>query len=357
LLVELPLVDFIRLQSGKPLTRFFPRFELAQLDPGTPLGTVAPVLEIILPLRDDREIDAGRELSNPVLAGFVRYHLDARALERELATLDHSVRSKGIIALVLGLTSIAVIVAGAYVALRRAHHTIAERNERLMRTNFELTLAVKASALGQITSNLIHGLQGSVAGLRSVVAGRDRQAARDSDWESAAGYTERMQAMIEETVALLGDGAGQVSYELTGHELADTVRKRNAPVADKKGVMLMVTGGFDGTIDNHRGGIVCLITSNLVQNAIEATEAGHSVAVIFRNGGSTASVTVSDEGHGIPDELRVHLFEPGRSGRAQGTGLGLAISQLLARQIGATLVLDSTGPTGTVFRLSLPMKR
>ena len=64
---------------------------------------------------------------------------------------------------------------------------------------------------------------------------------------------------------------------------------------------------------------------------------------------------VADEGHGIPAELREHLFEPGRSGRPGGSGLGLAISRLLARQIGATLALDSTGPAGTSFSLTLPL--
>jgi len=64
---------------------------------------------------------------------------------------------------------------------------------------------------------------------------------------------------------------------------------------------------------------------------------------------------VSDEGHGIPDEVRPHLFEPGRTGRAGGTGIGLAISQLLARQIGATLLLESTGPKGTTFCLTLAL--
>ena len=53
--------------------------------------------------------------------------------------------------------------------------------------------------------------------------------------------------------------------------------------------------------------------------------------------------------------MREHLFEPGRSGRPGGSGLGLAISQLLARQIGAMLALDATGPTGTTFTLTLPV--
>ena len=72
---------------------------------------------------------------------------------------------------------------------------------------------------------------------------------------------------------------------------------------------------------------------------------------------SPLKISVSDEGHGIPDGVRAHLFEPGQTGRAGGSGLGLAISRLLARQIGVTLALDSSGPGGTVFSLTLPVSR
>jgi signal transduction histidine kinase len=221
--------------------------------------------------------------------------------------------------------------------------------------NFELTLAAKASALGQITSHLIHGLQGPVASLISVVAGRDPQAEGSSDWKTVAEYTNRMQAIIKDTVALLGDLDTHRSFDLTGQELSAIVQQRNEPIAAKKGVSLSVSGRFERSIDSHRGGVLCLITGNLVQNAIDSTAAGRSVAVIFSNGGKSATISVSDEGSGIPDDLKPHLFEPGRTGRPGGTGLGLAISQLLARQIGATLFLESTGPGGTTFRLTVPL--
>jgi signal transduction histidine kinase len=68
----------------------------------------------------------------------------------------------------------------------------------------------------------------------------------------------------------------------------------------------------------------------------------------------TIVLTVQDEGPGIPDGMRDHLFEPGRSGRPGGSGLGLAISRLLARQIGAELVLVATGPHGTTFSVTMP---
>lgn len=351
-LVELPLDDYIRLQNGRPITRFSSEFSLQQLFPRTSAEARAPVLEIILPLRDSA-------IDGPAFEslGFVRYHLDARGLADELAALDKTVRRQTTITLALGLTSIVAIVAVAYFGLRRAQRIISERNERLQRANFELTLAAKASALGQIASHLIHGLQGPVAGLRAMVATRgDASATTTPDWATAADYTERMQSLIQETVALLGDASSQTSYELTGHELVEIVRQRNQPAAMKEYVVLNVRGGFDATLDSHRGGLLCLIVSNLVQNAIEATEEGRDVNVRLQLVDESVTVSVSDEGRGISESVQAHLFEPGRSGRPGGSGLGLAISQLLARQIGATLALESTGPEGTTFRITLPLQ-
>jgi signal transduction histidine kinase len=350
LFAELPLDDYLRLLKLESISRYHPEFPLDRYFTGVggpPEQRRTPVLEVLLPLH-------GRDATK--ILGFAQYYIDARPLAQELAAIDERVNRQTAATLGIGGLLIAAVVTAAYFGLHRAQRVIAERNERLIRANFELTLAAKASALGQLTSHLMHDLQGSVAGLRAVVAGRGAGGgAAGSDWEAAAGYTERMQAMIQETVALLGDTATQTSYELTGHELAAITRHRNAALAVEKGVVFSVEGGFDQSLDSHRGSLLCLIASNLVQNAIDATDAGRRVGVVFHNGDGAVKVTVADEGHGIPEDLREHLFEPGRSGRPGGSGLGLAISRLLARQIGATLALDSTGPAGTSFSLTLPL--
>jgi signal transduction histidine kinase len=347
LFAELPLDDYIRLLKFEPISRFYPDFPLNRYFAGisgAPART-APVLEVLLPLH-------GREPDK--VAGFAQYYVDARTLAAELGSIDRRINRQTAATLGIGASLIALVVAAAFLGLRGAQRLVAERNERLIRANIELTLSAKASALGQITSHLVHGLQGSVASLRGVVAAR-AGGEQASDWQTVSQYTERMQALIQDAVALLGDSQSRTSFELTGHELAAIVRQRNEAAAAQKGVSLSVSGGFERSLDSHRGGLLCLITSNLVQNAIDATATGRSVCVLFRNGGENATVSVSDEGHGIPDELRPHLFEPGRTGRPGGSGLGLAISQLLARQIGATLLLDSTGPGGTTFCLTLPL--
>jgi signal transduction histidine kinase len=349
LFASLPVDDYLRLLKFESISRFYPEFPLDRYFAGIASDEAqrpTPVLEVLLPLHGQ---------APDQIVGFAQYYIYARSLAKELSLIDERIDRQTAATLGIGAALIAVVVAVAYLGLRSAQRVILERNERLVRMNFELTLAAKASALGQITSHLIHGLQGPVASLLGIVAGRDPRAEAASDWKTVAEYTDRMQAIIQDTVALLGDLDTHRSFDLTGHELSAIVRQRNEAAAAKKGVSLSVGGGFEHSIDSHRGGVVCLITSNLVQNAIDATAAGRGVSVVFRNSGENATVSVSDEGQGIPDDLRPHLFEPGRTGRPGGTGLGLAISQLLARQIGATLLLESTGPGGTTFCLTVPL--
>lgn len=351
LLVELPPGDFVSLQDGRPITRFWPAFSLTTILPGSSTEPT-PVLEVVLPLHGRAAATPAASAAEPI--GFVRYDLDARRLQAELAELDAGVRRQTIVTLAVGLAALGLLVGAAYALLGRAQRTIAERTARLQRANAELALAAKTSALGQITSHLVHGLQGSVAGLRSVVAAPAGLSARDS--KAAAGYAEQMQAIIQEIVALLGDRSTGTTYELTGRELAELIRRRNAASAADAKVALEVDEGFAGSVDNHRGGLLCLIVSNLVQNAIAATGPAGRVHVALKRDATEVRLLVSDNGPGIPAEIRAHLFEPGRTGRAGGTGLGLVISQLLARQIGAEVRLMATGPAGTTFDVALPLE-
>jgi signal transduction histidine kinase len=350
LLAELPPGDYPRLLGNELISRYHPDFPLDRYFSGIggqPAQRRLSVLEVLLPLH-------ARDRLKTI--GFVQYYIDARHLTRELAAIDQRVNRQSLHILAIGGTLIALVLTAGYGGMSRAQRIIAERNERLTRANFELSLAAKTSALGLITSHLIHGLQAPVAGLRAAMS--DRGASGESalpDWESAVGYTERLQAMIAETVTLLGDAGAQTTYDLTGRELATIIRNRSLNAATTKGVMLVVDEGFDQSLDSHRGGLLCLIATNLVQNAIEATEARRRVIVTLTRRVAFIELAVRDEGRGIPDAISAHLFEPGYSGRPGGSGLGLAISRLLARQIGATLALESTGEDGTTFRLSLPL--
>ena len=78
---------------------------------------------------------------------------------------------------------------------------------------------------------------------------------------------------------------------------------------------------------------------NLLRNAIEA---GDQVSLHAEPG----LIRVTDNGPGIPPELRPKLFQPFVTTKAQGTGLGLAIVRNLVRALNGNVQLTNARPTG-----------
>lgn len=346
LVADLRFADYSELLKGEPISRYHPALPLDRYFADAAPGTTAPVQEILLPLRD----------AQGDLAGFAQYYMDGRPLGAELDATMARVRRQTLWTLSIGGSLILLVLGGTGAALAKAQRAIRERNERLTRANRELTLAAKASAVGQITAHLLHGLQGSVAGLQAAVGGGRGSAGTDQpDWATAAAYTGRMKEMISETVNWFGDHAAHASYEISGYEISALIRRRNEAAARREQVVLRVDGGFGDTIDSHRGSLLCLIANNLIENAVAASPAGGSVSVQLERDTARVTLRVDDEGPGLPADIQAHLFEPGRSGRPGGSGLGLAISRLIARQIGAELQLVASGPAGTHFLVTLPV--
>lgn len=100
------------------------------------------------------------------------------------------------------------------------------------------------------------------------------------------------------------------------------------------------------------------VISNLVRNARQAMAASGEAGTLTIEGGETDSawfIRVSDTGPGLPPKARENLFQPfSGSARKGGAGLGLAIAAELVRGHGGRLDLESTGPEGTTFSITLP---
>jgi two-component system nitrogen regulation sensor histidine kinase GlnL len=108
---------------------------------------------------------------------------------------------------------------------------------------------------------------------------------------------------------------------------------------------------------------------NLVKNAAEALPAqggeitlstAYQQGVRLAVGGCDSRVklplvvSVQDNGAGIPEDLRPHLFDPFVTTKADGTGLGLALVAKIVGDHGGVIEFDSV-PRRTVFRVSLPI--
>jgi two-component system sensor histidine kinase TctE len=84
-------------------------------------------------------------------------------------------------------------------------------------------------------------------------------------------------------------------------------------------------------VAGHRGLLQALI-ANLAENAIRYTGSGGHVTVAVHAGADSVTVSVLDDGPGIPAESRSRVFEPffRASADTEGTGLGLAIVREIA---------------------------
>jgi signal transduction histidine kinase len=106
------------------------------------------------------------------------------------------------------------------------------------------------------------------------------------------------------------------------------------------------------------------VLTNLTRNAIQAIEflqgerqdAPDGVITLqARREGSVTVIEVSDNGPGIPAQIRKRLFQAFQSAARQGgTGLGLAIAAELIRAHGGDIQLQSSTEAGTCFVVTIP---
>ena len=102
---------------------------------------------------------------------------------------------------------------------------------------------------------------------------------------------------------------------------------------------------------------------NIMNNAIQYTPAGSAIELRAEQKGGAVQISVSDDGPGIPDEAKKHLFDlfftagPGGADCQRGLGLGLNLCKSIVELHGGGIsVLDRT-PRGTTFRFTLPAAR
>jgi signal transduction histidine kinase len=105
-----------------------------------------------------------------------------------------------------------------------------------------------------------------------------------------------------------------------------------------------------------RGGELNQVWTNLIDNAIDATNGSGTIHLITRSENNYVMVEVTDDGPGIPEELQGKIFEPffTTKGVGYGTGLGLDISYRIVQQHKGTLEVDSH-PGLTRFIVRLPI--
>jgi signal transduction histidine kinase len=199
----------------------------------------------------------------------------------------------------------------------------------------------------------------SLGGFLELMAGEDLDEGERGDFvEEMSAQVERLTKLATDLLDLSRLDAGQLAVERAPVDLsvvARTVCEEARALAETGGHVLGARADEPVTAlgDEQR---ILQITRNLVENALKHTPAGTNVSVEAAWMDGRACLRVRDNGPGIPERDREHLFERfyrADGGKASGSGLGLAIASELARHMEGALELRS-GEGETVFALVLP---
>ena len=224
--------------------------------------------------------------------------------------------------------------------------------------NRENALLRSLASIGEAASDLAHEIKNPITAINLALRAVADQLHEDQRvvLEELVGRMEK----LERTVRRMLDFARPLTCRRDPVEprvLIEEVRKLLAPRVEVAELSLE-TNVEDGcrTIVGDQL-LLEQVLSNLVGNAIDATEAagsGKRIVVSARSSGDGVVLRVEDDGPGIPPELRTDLFKPFTTGKPSGTGLGLALSRKIVEAHAGRIELTAGELGGAAFEVELP---
>jgi hypothetical protein len=138
-------------------------------------------------------------------------------------------------------------------------------------------------------------------------------------------------------------------------ELARQVSSLVSPEAVRAGVRINIEGAARPLQIRADEDLLKQALLNVINNGIEAMDSGGKLDIVLDQTGDEASISVSDQGPGIPDAVRDRIFNLYFTTKPQGSGIGLAMTFRIVQLHNGSIDF-ATGPaSGTTFRMRFPL--
>lgn len=223
------------------------------------------------------------------------------------------------------------------------------------------TQADRMTAMQTMTAGLAHEVRNPLNAAKLQLELLDRRLRRQVDDARLLEPSALAQKEIARLTALLNDFlafARPPELDARDTDVVEIVRHvcdLERISAEARGATLELHGDARPLLARIDAPKIKQIVLNLVRNAVEAVGAGGRITVSVEATHDELAVSVADTGPGIPEAVRVRIYEPFFSTKETGTGLGMSIVHSLVALHGGAIDLD-TGPRGTTFRVRLPRR-
>jgi two-component system, NtrC family, sensor kinase len=223
----------------------------------------------------------------------------------------------------------------------------------LKRHQRQLVMNEKLAGIGRLAAGFAHEINNPLSVVLGYVvrhqAHASGQLARDLD--VAEQEILRCKEIVQELLDLARPPAAYspppVDVRALSDEVVETLRSSgNLDVAE-----VSVDGAGLALCE---GAKLRQVIVNLLKNAGEAAGSSGRIGLRVAVARPWLELTVSDDGPGVPQEIRGRMFEPFFTTKPNGTGLGLAVSRSIAKANGGDLELVPS-EKGAAFKVRLPV--
>jgi DNA-binding LacI/PurR family transcriptional regulator/signal transduction histidine kinase len=237
---------------------------------------------------------------------------------------------------------------------------VVERTRELQQAQENLVRQEKLAVLGQLAATVSHELRNPLATLRVSATDLDRKVrSRGLGAERPLDRIQRNISRCDNIISELLDYARMPEPDLQPVDFDEWLNRLLDEQTLPPGITLRrnIVSGATLAIDPERFRRVII---NLVDNARQAmqgdaSEGAERILTIGTEVDSdSVTVTVSDTGPGIPQEMKDRLFEPLVSTKGFGVGLGLSIVKGIVEQHGGEIRIISRAGEGTQATIRLP---
>jgi signal transduction histidine kinase len=326
-------------------------------------NSTAP-LELIELKSLDQEERSVREIDRLILiAGLLALVLGtllmtilSRAVTRPLEELATGVRAFGV------GDSAHVLPARGTTEVRELSTAFAGMRREILQANQALLESVRLATIGRMASSVSHDLRHYLA---AVYANSEFLASGRLSDEERAEILAEIRTAVEGTTELL---ESLLIFSRTGPGIRRT-HQQVAGLIDRAIAMVRAhpdAAHVELTVKSQNSAETAAIVDgkqieraiyNLILNGCQAAHSiGEPARVMLSLNLRPSEIVldVTDNGDGVPENIRTTLFDPFVSeGKQKGSGIGLTLAQCIAREHGGDVTLVRSQPGETIFRMSI----
>jgi signal transduction histidine kinase len=231
------------------------------------------------------------------------------------------------------------------------HQDEMEARERLRQSE-------KLAALGKLSAGLAHELRNPLNTVSMLIYAMSRESPENgplnADLRIVQGELRRMSLLIEQFLEFARPRPPHFQRERMDEIMEETLLLIG-PDARTRRIMLCKEWERNLPRVWVDGAQIKQVFLNLLLNAMQAMPKGGRITVRIHVSSGSLLTSITDEGVGIPPEVRANLFQPFFTTKQGGTGLGLSISQRIIEGHNGRLRIFSQPGSGTTVIVRLPL--